>query len=104
MYYARHAFFCTNKKSTGKKCCHNANAEQMREYAKGLVKRQGMHGTSQVRVSASGCLGRCSEGPCVVVYPEAVWYTYQTPQDVEEIVEKHLLQGTIVDRLLLDNS
>jgi (2Fe-2S) ferredoxin len=52
-----------------------------------------------VRVNTSGCLDRCEEGPCAVVYPEAVWYTYVDEKDVEEIVREHLLHGHPVERL-----
>jgi (2Fe-2S) ferredoxin len=44
-------------------------------------------------------MDRCEEGPCVVVYPEGVWYTYVDEKDVEEIVREHLLHGHPVDRL-----
>ena len=42
---------------------------------------------------------RCAEGPVVVVYPDAVWYTYSSREDVDEIVDEHLKNGRIVDRL-----
>jgi len=47
----------------------------------------------------SGCLDRCEEGPVAVVYPEAVWYTYIDESDLDEIIERHLRDGEIVDRL-----
>jgi (2Fe-2S) ferredoxin len=42
---------------------------------------------------------RCEEGPCVVVYPDAVWYTYVDQSDIDEIIEEHLQNGRIVERL-----
>ncbi|HHJ20247.1 MAG TPA: (2Fe-2S) ferredoxin domain-containing protein, partial [Gammaproteobacteria bacterium] len=42
---------------------------------------------------------RCSEGPVVVVYPEAVWYTYVDHEDIDEIIDEHLLNGRVVERL-----
>jgi len=52
-----------------------------------------------VRINQAGCLDRCEEGPCVVVYPDAVWYTYVDRADVDEIIEEHLQNGRIVERL-----
>ena len=51
-----------------------------------------------------GCLDRCAGGPVAVVYPEAVWYTYVDTDDIDEIVEKHLKNGEVVERLVLPDS
>jgi len=52
-------------------------------------------------VNTSGCLDRCEEGPVCVVYPEGTWYTYIDEQDIDEIIENHLVGGEVVKRLLL---
>jgi len=52
-------------------------------------------------VNKAGCLDRCEEGPCVVVYPDAVWYTYVDKSDIDEIIEEHLVHGRVVERLRL---
>jgi (2Fe-2S) ferredoxin len=65
------------------------------------IKRENMSGPGAVRVNKSGCLDRCAGGPVAVVYPEAVWYTFVDQQDIDEIVDSHLLHGKIVERLLL---
>jgi (2Fe-2S) ferredoxin len=54
-----------------------------------------------VRINASGCLDRCEHGPTMVVYPEGVWYHYETFADVDEILQTHLLEGNRVERLLI---
>ena len=54
-----------------------------------------------MRVSKSGCMGRCKRGPVAVVYPDAVWYQWQTREDVEEIITSHLRDGAPVERLRL---
>jgi (2Fe-2S) ferredoxin len=54
-----------------------------------------------VRVNKAGCLDRCEEGPCIVVYPDAVWYTYVDKSDIDEIIEEHLVHGRVVERLRL---
>ena len=56
---------------------------------------------AEVYITETGCLGPCpAEGCSVVVYPEAVWYAGVDIDDVAELVEKHLLGGQIVERLL----
>ncbi|MEO2153939.1 MAG: (2Fe-2S) ferredoxin domain-containing protein [Aquificota bacterium] len=54
---------------------------------------------SKVLLSVTGCLGACELGPVVVVYPDGVWYGNVKPEDVPEIVEKHLIEGEPVERL-----
>jgi (2Fe-2S) ferredoxin len=99
-YYERHVFFCCNKREPGERpCCADKGAARMRDYAKGRVKALGMSGPGRVRVNQAGCLDRCEEGPCVVVYPDAVWYTYVDEADIDEIIEEHLKHGRVVGRL-----
>ncbi len=50
-------------------------------------------------MNKAGCLDRCAAGPVAVVYPEAVWYTYVDVDDIDEIVESHLKNGQVVERL-----
>lgn len=66
---------------------------------KDAVKEAGLKG--RVRVNEAGCLDQCEHGPVVVVYPEAVWYGFVQPKDVDEIVEQHLKHGRPVERLRL---
>jgi len=56
----------------------------------------------RIGLTACECLGPCFDGPNMVIYPEGVWYAGVTPSDVEEIVERHLVAGQIVDRLVYD--
>jgi len=99
-YYDKHVFFCCNQREPGDRpCCANRGAQEMRDYAKKRVKELGLAGEGKVRINQAGCLDRCEEGPCIVVYPEAVWYTYVDRHDIDEIVEQHLKNGRIVDRL-----
>ncbi len=100
-YYQRHVFFCCNQREPGATCCQNHRAEDMRAYCKERVKERKLAGPGKIRVNRAGCLDRCEEGPCIVVYPEAVWYTYVDRADIDEIVEEHLVNGRIVERLRL---
>lgn len=99
MYYRYHVFFCTNKRDDGSACCANHDAQALRDYAKARIKSLGLAGAGRVRINNAGCLDRCNEGPVIVVYPEGVWYTYVDKQDIDEIIQKHLIDGEAVDRL-----
>jgi (2Fe-2S) ferredoxin len=99
-YYARHIFFCLNQRANGEACCADHDAEGAFQHCKAQVKAQGLAGPGKVRVNKAGCLDRCAAGPVAVVYPEAVWYTYVDREDIDEIVESHLKNGRIVERLL----
>ena len=101
-YFSRHVFFCTNQREDGSQCCSQCGAQEARDYVKRRCKELGISGPGQVRVNNSGCLDRCELGPVAVVYPEAVWYTYIDRQDLDEIIDSHLVQGRVVDRLQLD--
>ena len=77
-------------------------AEAAFDHMKARVKKLGLSGEGKVRINRSGCLDRCSEGPLLVVYPQAIWYTFVDNQDIDEIIEGHLVNGKIVERLLVE--
>lgn len=99
-YYERHIFFCLNERTNGEACCAQHGAQQAFEHCKARVKAAGLNAPGKVRVNKAGCMDRCAGGPVAVVYPEAVWYTYVDLDDIDEIVDSHLKQGKIVERLL----
>jgi (2Fe-2S) ferredoxin len=99
-YYQRHIFFCLNERPNGEACCAQYDAQTAFERCKSQVKAAGLAGPGQVRVNKAGCLDRCAAGPVAVVYPEAVWYSYVDANDIDEIVESHLKNGQVVQRLL----
>ena len=99
-YFQRHIFFCTNERQNGESCCAQHGALAAFERCKSQVKAAGLSGPGQVRVNKAGCLDRCAAGPVAVVYPEAVWYSYVDASDIDEIVESHLKNGQVVERLL----
>jgi len=101
-HYTKHVFLCTNQKAAGKKCCANGGADECFEYIRHQLIEKGLHGPGKIRVSKSGCLGRCSKGPCIVVYPDAVWYNYASHEDIDEIINHHLIDGRQVEHLLID--
>ncbi|HZV53542.1 MAG TPA: NAD(P)H-dependent oxidoreductase subunit E [Rhodocyclaceae bacterium] len=98
-YFKYHVFFCTNQREPGETCCNNHGATTMRDYCKQRVKALCDRIPGNVRINNAGCLDRCDQGPVIVVYPEAIWYTYVDQEDIDEIIDRHLVNGEIVDRL-----
>lgn len=100
-YYQHHVFFCLNVRENGEQCCAQYGAQAMFDYMKSRVKKLKLNGKEQVRVNRAGCFDRCSEGPLMVIYPQAVWYTFVDEQDIDEIIESHIVNGKVVERLLV---
>ena len=103
-YYQHHLFFCCNERAENETCCAHAAAEVAQTYAKDRVGELKLKGRGKVRISKSGCMGRCGDGPVLVVYPEGVWYRYACVDDVEEIIQEHLINGRLVERVRLPSS
>lgn len=105
-YYAKHLFVCTNRrdKPCRQSCGDNNIGANAIDYLKGHAKAMGLMGVGKLRISSSGCLGRCNEGPAMVLYPQGHWYTYRSESDLQEILEEELANDRIVTRLLMDES
>lgn len=101
LFYRTHVFCCTNERPEGhpRGCCKRKGSERLRNYMKARAKELGL---KDVRINAAGCLDRCELGPSMVIYPEGVWYTVRTPQDVDEILRVHVIGGGRVPRLMMD--
>ncbi len=100
-HFKYHVFFCCNQREPGESCCNNHGATEVRGYAKDRVKALKLAGEDKVRINSAGCMDRCDQGPVLVVYPEAVWYTYVDKSDIDEIIDEHLTHGRTVERLRL---
>lgn len=102
-WFESHIFCCTNRREAGAKrgSCAEKGSEELRDYMKTRAKELGIPKT---RVNAAGCLDRCELGPCFVIYPEGTWYAPKTKEDVDEILEKHVVQKGRVERLMLPGS
>lgn len=99
-YYDKHVFFCTNQRAPGEDCCNNHGAQKARDYVKDRIKALGLSThQNRIRINSAGCMDRCDDGPVLVVYPEGIWYTYVDEQDLDEIIESHLKNGKVVERL-----
>lgn len=99
-FYRAHVFCCTNERPAGhpRGCCKEKDAEALRNYMKARAKALGLEG---VRVNIAGCLDRCELGPTMVIYPEGVWYHYRSSDDIDEILQTHVIEGGRVIRLQL---
>lgn len=99
----RHVFVCTNRRAEGdpKGSCAARGGDAVKDALKAEVHARGLKG--RVRANAAGCLDQCAHGCALVVYPEQAWYGKVTVEDVKEIVDKHLIGGVLVERLLLPN-
>ena len=95
-----HVFICQNERSEDHPigCCAHKGARDILTYIKKRVKECQI---PNIRINKSGCLGQCSKGPAVVVYPNAVWYTLHTTQQAEDFIQEHLLNHTPVQSLMM---
>lgn len=98
-YFKHHVFFCLNQRDDGRSSCGEHAASAAQKHAKQRCKELNLNGAGKVRINQAGCLDRCEQGPVLVVYPEGTWYTYVDTSDIDEIVDRHLVGGEIVERL-----
>lgn len=100
LHYASHVFVCCNRRPDGAKrgSCAAKGSEDVKGYMKDRVRELGL---AHVRINSAGCLNRCELGPCMVIYPEGVWYRCATRQDVDAILQRHLVEGGRVLELML---
>lgn len=77
--------------------CTSSKSPKIIENFKRIIKEKGIQ---NVKVIQTGCFGLCAKGPIVIIRPEDTFYAMVTPEDCEEIIEKHIEKGEIVERLL----
>ena len=96
--YKRHVFACHTQRPPmhPRGSCGANGAQPLWDR---LGKRLEAEQSPDIGFTAAGCLGFCSAGPLMVVYPEGVWYQPKTPEDIDEIVDSHLRKGVLVERL-----
>ncbi|HZR56872.1 MAG TPA: (2Fe-2S) ferredoxin domain-containing protein [Terriglobales bacterium] len=103
--FEKHIFICGNQRPIDNprgSCDPSGNGELQKAFKQKLAERQ-IPGT-RVRANKSGCLEQCEHGPTVVVYPEAVWYGRVRLEDVDEIIDSHIIGGKPVAKLVLPDS
>lgn len=101
LYFDLHVFCCTNRRDEGHErgSCAQKGAEKLKDYLKNRVRDLGLQ---RIRINQSGCLDRCEQGPCVLVYPDGVWYRCSTKEEMEEVLMRHLVEGGRAEHLMID--
>ncbi len=99
--FIKHIFVCNNQRQADdpRGCCSARGSVDLLDYLKKRVHESGLKG--KVRVNKAGCLDACQYGPSLVIYPDDVWYSPQTQEDMEEILTEHIENNRIVERLLM---
>ncbi len=98
--YQRHVFVCINERPAGhpKGCCFEKGSSVVRDTLKAELTKRGL--SKAVRVNNAGCLD-CAHGVALVIYPEGIWYGGVTPADIPEIIERTIVNGDVIERLLI---
>ena len=77
--------------------CTSSKSPQILENFNKLIKEKEL---KNVRVIKTGCFGLCAKGPIVIIRPEDTFYAMLKPEDCKEIIESHIIEGKVVERLL----
>ena len=104
-FYNPHIFACTNRRPDDhpRSSCGARNAEALRQYMRDRFKTLGIEEErlKTARANMAGCMDQCENGPVFVVYPEGIWYSLKTNQDIDRVIQEHLIDGNIVTELQL---
>lgn len=89
---------------TGKSCTANGSAAVLEAFRSQLIACDLLFNkrntSGSIQCTECGSVGFCAIGPAVIVYPDGIWYAHVTPEDVPEIIERHLKNGQPVERLV----
>ncbi len=101
--FEKHIFICENKRPDGhpRGCCLDKGSADVRALFKKRLKELGLK--AEVRANAAGCLDACEFGVTVLVYPEQIWYGGVNIDDVEEIIQSHIINDIPVKRLMIQD-
>lgn len=100
LHFEAHLFVCCNRRPDGnpRGSCAEKGSERLRDYMKARAKELGI---PSIRVNSAGCLDRCELGPCLVIYPEGVWYKIANTDDVDAVLKAHVIEGGRATALML---
>jgi (2Fe-2S) ferredoxin len=99
--YERHIFVCLNERPSDhpRGCCALKGSAQVRDALKSELKSRGL--SAAVRANNAGCLDACEHGVTIVIYPEGIWYGKVTLEDVPEIIDRTIVGGEVIQRLVI---
>ncbi len=94
-----HIFVCTSCRINGqqKGLCYSKESVDIVQRLIEAIEDLELSG--EVMITNTGCFGICNQGPIMVVYPEGIWYGAVTEEDIDIIVERHIINGTPVEEL-----
>ena len=99
--FQKHVFICVNQRDPAdpKGCCASKGSQEIASAFKQKLHERGLKRI--VRANKAMCLDQCAMGVTMVVYPEATWYGRVTLADVDEIIDRHIVGGQPVERLVI---
>ncbi|MBT6406308.1 MAG: (2Fe-2S) ferredoxin domain-containing protein [Rhodospirillaceae bacterium] len=102
LVYDVHVFCCINEREPDhpRGSCSARGSVDLHQYMKVRSKELKL---KAIRINKAGCLIRCELGPVLVIYPQAVWYHFNSREDVDEIIDRHIIGGETVERLILES-
>jgi (2Fe-2S) ferredoxin/cyclopropane fatty-acyl-phospholipid synthase-like methyltransferase len=95
--YKYHVYVCNQEKPEGVPCCHARGSEKVIDRLRREIMTSGLG--DEVQITTCGSIGLCEHGPNMIVYPEGIWYSGVSPDDIPEIIKTHFQSGKIVERL-----
>jgi len=96
-----HIFICQNQRPEGHErgCCLSNGSDKLLNHMKARLKELGV---KNLRVNKAGCMDQCEKGPAMVIYPQGAWYSPKSIEDIEEIIQLHILSKKEATTLLME--
>jgi (2Fe-2S) ferredoxin len=102
-FYTHHIILCNNVRGSKTRCCGGGQSRELIEFARRKIKRLRRITHIHLGLTVSGCLGRCGEGPCLVIYPSSIWCRFDSREDIDEIFEAFAGDKPVPRRLIINN-